>query len=208
MGVMGFYLDHVLPRFQDLAMNRASLRDVRARVARGLAGDVVEIGFGTGLNVAHYPPEVSRVYAVEPSEVGMRLARPRIDQCPTPVEPAGLRGEHLNLPDSRFDSALSTWTLCTIGALPAALGELRRVLKPGASFHFVEHGHAPDPSVARWQQRIEPIWKPVAGGCHLTRRIADELETAGFRIQQLDTYFMDGEPKVFGYTFEGRATSP
>jgi ubiquinone/menaquinone biosynthesis C-methylase UbiE len=205
---MGFYVDHVLPRFQDLAMNRRSLRDVRARVAGGLAGDVVEIGFGTGLNAAHYPSEVSRVYAVEPSEVGMRLARPRIDQGTTPVERAGLRGERLDLPDRRFDSALSTWTLCTIPDLAAALAELRRVLKPGASFHFVEHGHAPDPSVARWQQRIEPIWKPVAGGCHLTRRIADELKTAGFRIERLDTYFMDEEPKVFGYTFEGQATNP
>ncbi len=202
---MGIYRDQVLPRLQDKVMNRKGTRDVRNRVCAGLTGDVVEVGFGTGLNVRHYPPEVTRVFAVEPSRVCMQLAEVRIARSDVSVTLAGLTGEHLDLPSEEFDAVLSTWTLCTIPDLTAALQELRRVLKPGGAFHFVEHGHAPDTKTARWQQRIEPLNKRLAGGCHLTRRIPEYIENAGFRIEHLDTYYFDGEPKPFGYTFEGRA---
>jgi ubiquinone/menaquinone biosynthesis C-methylase UbiE len=202
---MGFYRDQVLPRFQDKVMDRKPNREVRARVCAPLRGDVVEVGFGTGLNAAYYPAEVTRIFAVEPSSVCMRIAEPRIAKSSTPVEPAGLTGEHLDLPSERFDSALSTWTLCTIPDLDAALAELRRVLKPGGTFHFVEHGRAPDAKIARWQDRIEPVWKPLAGGCHVTRRISESIERAGFTIEHLDRYYFESEPKPFGYTFEGRA---
>ncbi len=202
---MGIYGDQVLPRLQDKVMNRKGTRDVRNRVCAGLTGDVVEVGFGTGLNVRHYPPEVTRVFAVEPSRVCMQLAEVRIARSDVSVTLAGLTGEHLDLPSEEFDAVLSTWTLCTIPDLTAALQELRRVLKPGGAFHFVEHGHAPDTKTARWQQRIEPLNKRLAGGCHLTRRIPEYIENAGFRIEHLDTYYFDGEPKPFGYTFEGRA---
>ena len=202
---MGIYRDQVLPRLQDKVMNRKGTRDVRTRVCAGLTGDVVEVGFGTGLNVRHYPPEVTRVFAVEPSRVCMQLAEVRIARSDVSVTLAGLTGEHLDLPSEEFDAVLSTWTLCTIPDLAAALQELRRVLKPGGAFHFVEHGHAPDTKTARWQQRIEPLNKRLAGGCHLTRRIPEYIENAGFRIEHLDTYYFDGEPKPFGYTFEGRA---
>jgi ubiquinone/menaquinone biosynthesis C-methylase UbiE len=121
------------------------------------------------------------------------------------VESAGLTGERLDLPSGEFDVVLSTWTLCTIPALTEALGELRRVLKPGGAFHFVEHGHAPDAKVARWQQHLEPLNKKLAGGCHLTRRIPEAIEQAGFGIEHLDRYYFKGEPKPFGYTYEGRA---
>jgi ubiquinone/menaquinone biosynthesis C-methylase UbiE len=154
---MSFYGTKVLPRLQDKAMGRESIRDVRARVCAGLAGTVLEIGFGTGLNVRHYPPDVTDVLAVEPSPVCMRLAGPRIASSPTPVELAGLTGEHLDLPTGKIDVALSTWTLCTIPDLTAALGEVRRVLKPGGTFHFVEHGCAPDIKTARWQRRLDPL---------------------------------------------------
>jgi ubiquinone/menaquinone biosynthesis C-methylase UbiE len=146
------------------------------------------------------------VFAIEPSQVCMRLAEPRIAQSSVPVESAGLNGEHLDLPSVQFDAVLSTWTLCTIPDRTAALAELLRVLKPGGSFHFVEHGHAPDPKIARWQERLEPLNKRLAGGCHLTRRISDTIEEAGFEIEQLDTYYFKGEPKIFGSTFEGRAS--
>ncbi len=202
---MGIYRDQVLPRLQDKVMNRKGTRDVRTRVCAGLTGDVVEVGFGTGLNVRHYPPEVTRVFAVEPSRVCMQLAEVRIARSDVSVTLAGLTGEHLDIPSEEFDAVLSTWTLCTIPDLTAALQELRRVLKPGGAFHFVEHGHAPDTKTARWQQRLEPLNKRLAGGCHLTRRIPEYIENAGFRIEHLDTYYFDGEPKPFGYTFEGRA---
>ena len=181
------------------------MREVRARVCSGLRGDVVEVGFGTGLNSPYYPSEVTRLYAVEPSQVSMRMARPRVEKNNVPMEPAGLSGERLDLPSERFDSVLSTWTLCTIPDVGAALAELHRVLKPGATFHFVEHGHAPEPGIARWQERIEPFWKPIAGGCHLTRQMSELIDQAGFIIDNLDTYYFTGELRPFGYTYEGRA---
>lgn len=203
---MGIYRDRVLPRLQDKVMDRADTRELRARVCGGLSGEIVEIGFGTGLNMPHYPAAVTRVAAVEPSRLCVRLAQPRIAESSTDVSLVGLSGESLALPSAAYDAAVSTWTLCTIPDVEAALAEVRRVLRPGGSFHFVEHGHAPDASVARWQRRIEPVWKRVAGGCHVSRPIAELIERAGLRIDALDTYYQDGEPRVFGYTFEGVAT--
>ncbi len=205
---MGIYVDKVLPRLQDKVMNRKGTSAVRARVCAGLTGEVVEVGFGTGLNARYYPPEVTKVFAVEPSSECMRIAASRIAQSGAPVEAAGLTGEHLDLPSETYDAVLSTWTLCTIPDLGAALEELTRVLKPGGVFHFVEHGHSPDEGVARWQQRIEPINKKLAGGCHLTRHIPECIEQAGLRIEHLDSYYFEGEPRPFGYTFEGRAIRP
>ena len=204
---MGFYLSQVLPRFQDKVMGRKPNRAIRARVCERLQGAIVEIGFGTGLNARYYPPEVTKVVAIEPSRVCMRIAEPRIAKSPVPVEYGGLTGEHLDLPTGAFDAVLSTWTLCTIPDLDAALAEIHRVLKPGGSFHFVEHGHAPDENVARWQARLEPLNKRLAGGCHLTRRIMDDITRAGFKIEDVDAYYFDGEPKPMGYTYEGRAVS-
>lgn len=203
---MGIYRKQVLPRLQDKVMDVKRMRDVRARVCEGLKGDVVEVGFGTGLNTPYYPGDVTKVFAVEPSQVCMRIAKPRIERSSVPVAPAGLTGERLDLPSESFDAVLSTWTLCTIPDVERALAELHRVLKPGGTFHFVEHGHAPDAKVARWQARIERVWKPIAGGCHLTRRIDEQIADAGFALHDLDRYFMADEPKPFGYTFEGRAT--
>lgn len=202
---MGFYQDQLLPRFQNKVMDRKDLREVRARVCQGLSGEVVEIGFGTGLNVEHYPPEVTKIKAVEPCALCMRLAAPRVSRSSTAVELAGLTGEELDLPSETFEAVLSTWTLCTIANVEAALGEVRRVLKPGGAFHFVEHGHSPDAKVAAWQQRIEPTWKRLAGGCHVTRHIPKLIQQAGFEIEPLKAYYVPGEPKVFGYTFEGVA---
>jgi ubiquinone/menaquinone biosynthesis C-methylase UbiE len=204
---MGFYRDQVLPRFQDKVMGGKRNRPVRARVCEGLYGAVVEVGFGTGLNTPYYPTEVTKVVAIEPSRVCMRIAEPRIATASTPVEYGGLTGEHLDLPSGEFDAVLSTWTLCTIPNVDAALAELRRVLKPGGSFHFVEHGRAPDAKVARMQDRLEPLNKRIAGGCHLTRHISEDIERAGFEIEQIDTYYFKGDPKPVGYTYEGRALS-
>jgi ubiquinone/menaquinone biosynthesis C-methylase UbiE len=203
---VGWYQEQILPRLQNKVMSRKGTREVRHRVCAGLAGDVVEIGFGTGLNAPFYPVAVSRIFAVEPSRVCMRLARDRIAGLSISVELAGLTGENLDLPTDSFDAVLSTWTLCTIPNLDEALHEIRRVLKPGGRFHFVEHGHAPDVTTALWQRRFEPLNKRLAGGCHLTRNIPDFLERAGFHIENLNAYYFEGEPKPFGYTFEGIAS--
>jgi SAM-dependent methyltransferase len=202
---MGVYREQVLPRVLDKAMNTKVEREIRPRVCAGLHGNVVEIGFGSGLNTVHYPPEMTRVYAIEPSGVSMRLAEARLAACPVPVEQAGLTGEHLDLPSEEFDAVLSTWTLCTIPNVGAALQEIRRVLKPDGVFHFVEHGHSPDAGVARWQDRLDPLNQRLLGGCHLTRRIDEEIERAGFAVEPLETYYAQGAPKPFVYTFEGRA---
>jgi ubiquinone/menaquinone biosynthesis C-methylase UbiE len=204
---MGLYREQLLPRVQDFAMSRKPYRPARARVCEGLTGAVVEVGFGTGLNAPYYSTEVTKVVAVEPSLLCRRIAEPRIAENAVPVEFVGLTGEQLDLPSGEFDAVLSTWTLCTIPDWDAALAELRRVLKPGGMFHFVEHGHAPDAKVARWQQRLEPVQKRVVGGCHLTRHIDEHIEKAGFEIEKMDTYYFEGEPKPLGYTYEGRAVS-
>jgi ubiquinone/menaquinone biosynthesis C-methylase UbiE len=202
---MGVYRDKVLPRIQDKVMARQPMAEARARVCAGLRGRVVEVGFGSGLNVPYYPPDVIRVLAVEPSALCMRLAEPRISRSSTPVELAGLDGQSLELPSEEFDAVLSTWTMCTVPDLAAALSEMRRILKPGGALHFIEHGHAPDTKVQRWQRRIEPLNKRIGGGCHLTRRISDDVAQAGFTIDQLDNYYLPGEPKPFGYCYEGHA---
>ena len=146
--------------------------------------------------------------AVEPSDVGWKLAGKRLEAASVPVERSGLDGQSLPFADDSFDSALTTWTLCTIPNVSAALGEVRRVLRPGATLHFVEHGLAPDESVQRWQRRLEPIQKRVFGGCHLTRPVVRLLKDAGFEVRDLDTFYEEGTPKFLGADSLGTATSP
>jgi ubiquinone/menaquinone biosynthesis C-methylase UbiE len=180
-------------------------RPLLAALPDAQVDEVVEIGFGTGLNTEHYPEGVTKALAVEPSETCVRIAEPRIAASSAPVELAGLDGQRLELPSESVDAVLSTWTLCTIPDADTALAEIRRVLKPTGTFHFVEHGHSPDEKVARWQRRIEPVSKPVLGGCHATRDITNLLRRAGFTVDPLDNYYAEKEPKVFGDTYEGVA---
>jgi ubiquinone/menaquinone biosynthesis C-methylase UbiE len=205
---MSAYGDHVLPRLVNLACNTTIAREQRARVCSGLEGDVVEIGFGSGLNVPFYPAGVRRVSAVEPADTGWKLAAKRVGESPVPVERSGLDGQSLPFPDDSFDTALSTWTMCTIPDVQAALLEVRRVLKPGGKLHFAEHGLAPDENVQRWQHRLDPLQQRVFGGCHLTRPIVDLLTQAGFSIKELDVYYEDGSPKFIGANSLGVAVSP
>jgi SAM-dependent methyltransferase len=204
--VMGIYATRVLPRFMNTAGAMKSLVPLRRRVCEGLEGEVVEIGFGSGLNVPFYPATVTRVAAVEPADLSWRLADKRVRAATAPIDRSGLDGQALPFPDDTFDAALSTWTLCTIPDAAAALGELRRVLKPGGTFHFLEHGLAPDEPVRRWQRRLEPVQKKLFGGCHLTRPIVELLTAAGFTVKELDVFY-EGGPKFVGADSLGIAVS-
>jgi ubiquinone/menaquinone biosynthesis C-methylase UbiE len=205
---MGIYGDHVLPRIVNCACGLKAVDPLRQRVCEGLEGDVVEIGFGSGLNVPFYPESVARVAAVEPADVGWKLAEKRVSASSVPVERSGLDGQSLPFQDDSYDSALSTWTLCTIPDVAAALREVRRVLRPGGTLHFVEHGLAPDESVRRWQRRLEPIQKRAFGGCHLTRQVVQLLTNAGFTISEVDVFYEEGTPKFLGADSLGTAVSP
>ena len=204
---MGLYRDQVLPRIVDVAMRGSEVGQVRARVAAGLAGEVLEIGFGSGLNIPYYPAGLKRVRAVDPAAAGRRLAAGRAAACAVPIEYVGSDAEALPVADASVDHVLSTWTLCTIPDAMRALGEVRRVLRPGGAFRFVEHGLAPDPGVARLQQLLTPLQRRAFGGCHLDRRIDQLVAAAGLELTRLDTYYMKG-PRALGYTFEGVAIRP
>jgi ubiquinone/menaquinone biosynthesis C-methylase UbiE len=205
---MSFYDQQVLPRFINLVCATKTVRELRQRVCAGLHGRVVEVGFGSGLNIPHYPAEVTSVAAIEPADTGWKLAGRRVAGAPIPIDRTGLDGQALPLSDNSCDAALSTYTLCTIPDVAAALAELRRVLKPGAAFHFLDHGLAPDESVRRWQHRLDPLQQRLFGGCHLTRPIADLVSEAGFTISDLDIFYEKGAPKIWGAASLGVAVSP
>jgi len=202
---MGFYEDQVLPRFIDVALGTKRLGHLRERVAAQLDGEVLEIGFGSGRNVPFYPSTVTRVRAVDPATVGRKLAEKRVAASSVPVEYVGLDGEDLPLDDGSVDHVLTTWTLCTIPDVPRALDEVSRVLRPGGSLHFLEHGRSPDAKVVKWQDRMTPLQRRLGGGCHLNRPIDRLITDSPLRISRLENYELPG-PKSLGYMYEGVAT--
>jgi ubiquinone/menaquinone biosynthesis C-methylase UbiE len=204
---VGFYGEHVLPRVVDRICGTAGMNRWRADVTAGLGGRVVEIGFGSGLNLMHYPDAVDVVLAVEPSHVARRLAAKRLGQSSVSVEYVGLDGQAIPLADNSSDAALSTFTLCTIGDSEQALAELRRIVRPGGRFHFLEHGLAPSHGVVAWQRRLEPLQQRLAGGCHLMRDIPTIVTNAGFVIEHLDQQYAKG-PKPWSWFTLGVAINP
>ncbi len=203
---MAFWRELLLPRVVDMACGRREFTDARRRAVADVQGQVIEIGFGSGHNLAHYPADVERIMAVEPSIVARRLAEPRIAGSTIHVDFVGLDGQHLTLPNDCADAAVTTFTLCTIPDVIGALRELARVLRTGGQLHFLEHGLSPDPKVAVWQHRLTPLQKRICGGCHFDRPISELLTAAGFTIVALENFYFRG-PKTPSYMYEGVARS-
>ena len=200
-----FYENRILPYLLNVFMNTKGTREERTRSLAGVKGTVLEVGFGTGLNLPYYPEPVTKVVGVDPSHTSAHLARKRIAASSFPVEFVGLSAEKLPVADASFDSVVSTFTLCTIPDVAGALTEMRRALKPGGRFYFVEHGHADDTRVARWQDRLDGFEQKVFGGCHLNRDISTLIREAGFDIERLEHAYMKGAPKFAGYLYRGVA---
>lgn len=186
-----------------LLMGGRAFEEQRRQALEGVAGRVLELGFGAGHNLPHYGPGVTEVLALEPALANRRLAAGRVALAPFPVEWTGLLGESIPLEDATVDAVVSTWTLCTIADVQAALKEVRRVLKPGGQLWFLEHGLSPDPPIARWQRRLNPFQRRCCGGCNLNRPIDKMLELAGFELEGLETYYARG-PKPASWIYRGR----
>lgn len=204
---MGIWASQVTPRLVARGTEPEPIRRLRARTCAGLHGEVVELGFGSGANLGLYPVEVTRIVAVEPSDVGWGLgARGRADS-PVPVVRGGLDGQRLDLPDASADAVLATFTLCTIPDVARALQEVRRVLRPGGRLHFLEHGLSPDEGVQRWQRRLEPVQRRVFDGCHLTRPIDRLVEDSGLVLESVerDYALTPSLARPWVYAYLGRA---
>ena len=207
---MGWWTDRVVPRMADKACGTGEIAEFRKLACAGLEGRVLEIGFGSGHNLAHLPEDVESVSAVEPSDTGWSLSEKRRTASRVPVHRSGLDGQALAEPDASFDSALVTFSLCTIPDPGVALAEVRRVLRPGGHLHFLEHGLAPDPGVAAWQHRLDPVQRRVLGGCHLSRDIPALVRGSGLAVEQLESSYLPG-PRVarpWSYGYLGTASRP
>lgn len=200
---MSFYRERVLPHLIDLTMKHADFEPYRRRVTGAAHGRVLEIGVGSGMNLTLYR-NATGVVGIDPSAKLLSMARAAAGDRSHSIELVGGTAEAIPLPDRSVDTVVSTWTLCSIPDLPKALGEVRRVLKPGGRFLFAEHGLAPEPNVVRWQHRLTPLWKRVAGGCHLNRPIDRMISSAGFRLARLETGYMKG-PRPMTFMYEGEA---
>ncbi len=206
---MGFYENHILPRVIHCVCGSESFRRIRARWVPKARGHVLEIGAGSGLNFPFYAPgRVDRVLALEPSAALRKKARLRVEEARVPVEWIDGRGEEIPLEDEGVDTVVVTYTLCSIEDDLRALAEIRRVLRPGGQLIFSEHGAAPEPGVLRWQRRLTPIWRKVAGGCHLDRPTTERLRVSGFDLEQVESGYLARGPRWASFNTAGRARRP
>ena len=202
---MSYYHNRILPWIHDKSLSGHDLDEIRLRVCGGLTGAVVEVGFGSGLNLRHYPSTVTQLHAVEPSAVARRMSEKRVSASPIPVSFDGVDGQHLPYADASMNNAVITWSLCSIPDPAAAAGELFRVLIRGGTVEFVEHGASPDPGVRRWQQRLNGINQRLSG-CRLDRVAPRILADAGFTVDNRSEYYLEKAPRWSGYMYEGTAT--
>jgi ubiquinone/menaquinone biosynthesis C-methylase UbiE len=202
---MGIYSDRIFPKILDFAMRAPELKPLRARTVEHAHGRVLEIGFGAGHNLKFYPANVERVIAVDPNPGLSKMALERIKRNTVTVEHHQITAEQLPFDDASFDCVVSTLTLCSIPDVVGALKEVRRVLKPGGEFFFLEHGHCPDPSVSKWQNRLTPAWKIIGDGCHLNRNIEALVRAAGLQITTLENLMLPKTPRAIGYAYVGQA---
>lgn len=203
---MGLYADQVFPRLMDWIMRAPRFRDLRKVVLAPARGHVLEIGFGTGLNLPHYPKSVTWLTAVDPANFPNKLVERQTTAGSIPVKLVRHSAETLPFESGQFDWAVSTWTLCTIRDPVTALREVRRVLKPGGQFIFLEHGRSDDQKILKWQNRLNPLQRVVACGCNLNRPIDALVRQAGLTITQLERFQMDGVPRIAGAMYRGIAT--
>ena len=201
---MGFYSDRVVPHLIAFAMKNGDLVPYRRRLVPAARGRVLEIGIGSGLNLPFYGPGATEIIGLDPSPTLIRMAAERATTREKLVSLLNGSAEAIPLDTAAVDTVVTTWTMCSIPNARAALAEIRRVLKPGGDLLFVEHGRSPDRRVARWQDWLDPAWKPIAGGCHLNRPIADLIEGAGFRLTELRSGYA-GRPHTFKFMYEGAA---
>ena len=202
---MGCYERRILPRLIDLGMRQKQLAALRERVVGEAQGQVLEVGIGSGRNLPFYRRDVDRVLGVDPSEALLAMARPHTAWTRFPVQLRQAAAEELPLDDRAVDTVVMTWTLCSVADPLRALSEIRRVLRPGGSLLFIEHGRAPEPRLERWQDRLTPLWRRVAGGCHLNRPIDRLIEQSGLRLTDLDTGYLIAGPRPWTFHYRGRA---
>jgi SAM-dependent methyltransferase len=204
-GDLGFYERRILPRLIDLGMRQKQLAALRERVVGAAQGQVLEVGVGSGRNLPFYRRDVESVLGVDPSEELLAMARPRTAWTHFPVQLRKAAAEELPVDDRAIDSVVMTWTLCSVADPVRALSEIRRVLRPGGSLLFVEHGRAPEPRLQRWQDRLTPVWRRLAGGCHLNRPIDRLIEQSGLRLTGLEMGYLVAGPRPWTFHYRGRA---
>lgn len=204
---MGFYSRVILPYLLDFSLSDPISTKYRKQVLSEVSGEVLEIGFGTGLNLPHYPENIEKITTIDPNPGMNRLAQKRIESSTITVDNRLLNSENLPFPENSFDSIVSTWTLCSIAKIDKAISELYRVLKPHGKFYFIEHGLSNDPKIQVWQNRLNPIQKKIGDGCHLNRNIKKIVEKQ-FKILTIEQFYGVDTPKFLGYHYKGIATKP
>ncbi|UMG92503.1 class I SAM-dependent methyltransferase [Nocardioides sp. TF02-7] len=204
----GWWTDRVVPHLADRSLSSPQVAQLRREVCAGLTGTVLELGAGSGRNLPELPAAVTAVDVVEPSDVGWRMSEQRRDRAPFPVRRVGLDGQRVDAPDGSYDHVLCTFTLCTIPDPGRALSEVRRVLRPGGGFAFLEHGLAPTPRTAAWQRRLDPVQRRLAGGCHLSRDVPALVRDAGLDLVEVRSEYLPGPRTPWTFGHRGRAVRP